>query len=30
MCYSAQVWDAYQKYQRTFGAKIDFQEFVRL
>lgn len=30
MCYSAQVWDAYQKYQRTFGAKIDFKEFVRL
>lgn len=30
MCYSAQVWDAYQKYVRAFGAIIDLPAFLRL
>ena len=30
MCYSAQVWDSYQKYIRAFGASIDLPEFLRL
>ena len=30
MCYSAQVWEAYQKYLRVFGADIDILEFARL
>ena len=30
MCYSAQVWEAYQKYLRVFGANIDILEFARL
>ena len=30
MCYSAQIWQNYQKYVRAFGADIDVKEFVRL
>lgn len=30
MCYSAQVWQAYQDYVRRFGAEIDIREFVEL
>lgn len=30
MCYSAQVWQAYQDYLRRFGARIDIREFIRL
>lgn len=30
MCYSAQVWDSYQKYVRAFGATIDLPAFLRL
>lgn len=30
MCYSAQVWANYRKYQRAFGADIDIKAFVRL
>lgn len=30
MCYSAQVWESYQKYVRAFGASIDLPEFLRL
>ena len=30
MCYSAQVWQAYQDYVRRFGAEISIREFVEL
>lgn len=30
MCYSAQVWQAYQDYVRRFGAEISIREFVAL
>jgi putative SOS response-associated peptidase YedK len=30
MCYSAQVWSDYRRYQRAYGADISVQEFVRL
>lgn len=30
MCYSAQIWQSYQKYVRHFGADIDMDEFVRI
>lgn len=30
MCYSAQVWDSYQKYVRAFGATVDLPAFLRL
>ena len=30
MCYSAQIWQAYQRYVRAWGAAIDMDEFVRL
>jgi putative SOS response-associated peptidase YedK len=30
MCYSAQVWQAYQKYVRAFGADIDLDAFLAL
>ena len=30
MCYSAQVWQAYQDYVRRFGATISIREFVEL
>jgi putative SOS response-associated peptidase YedK len=30
MCYSAQIWQAYQRYVRAWGATIDIDEFVRL
>jgi putative SOS response-associated peptidase YedK len=30
MCYSAQVWQAYQDYVRRFGAHISIREFVEL
>lgn len=30
MCYSAQVWQAYQDYVRRFGAMISIREFVEL
>ena len=30
MCYSAQVWANFRKYERAYGASIDIGEFVRL
>ena len=30
MCYSAQVWQAYQDYVRKFGAELSIREFVEL
>ena len=30
MCYSAQVWEQYQKYVKTFGADIDIHAFHKL
>ena len=30
MCYSAQLWQNYRKYVRTYGAEINFEDFVRL
>lgn len=30
MCFSAQVWEDYERFIRKFGAKIDFEEYVRL
>src|SRR5690606_27990788 len=30
MCYSAQIWQSYQKYVRHFGADIDMDEFMRI
>jgi putative SOS response-associated peptidase YedK len=30
MCYSAQIWAAYQRYTREFGAEISIKEFVQL
>jgi putative SOS response-associated peptidase YedK len=30
MCFSAQVWTDYRKYQREFGADLDIKEFLRL
>ncbi len=30
MCYSAQVWTSYRKYQRAHGGALDIKEFVRL
>ena len=30
MCYSAQIWQSYQKYVRGWGADIDLKEFIRL
>ena len=30
MCYSAQIWQNYRKYVRTWGADISFEDFVRL
>jgi hypothetical protein len=30
MCYSAMVWEDYNKYRRAFGAKISFEVFLRL
>ncbi len=30
MCYSAQVWQSYQRYVRTWGADIDIEAFYRL
>jgi putative SOS response-associated peptidase YedK len=30
MCYSAQIWQSYQKYVRHFGADIDMDEFMRV
>lgn len=30
MCYSAQIWQSYQKYVRVWGADIDVREFYRL
>lgn len=30
MCYSAQIWQSYQKYVRVWGADIDIKTFVRL
>lgn len=30
MCYSAQAWQAYDKYVRVYGADVSFLEFVRL
>jgi putative SOS response-associated peptidase YedK len=30
MCYSAQIWQSYQKYVRVWGADIDIKEFVRV
>ncbi|WP_146014103.1 hypothetical protein [Trinickia dabaoshanensis] len=30
MCYSAQIKADYQRFVRTFGARLDLQEFIRL
>lgn len=30
MCYSAQAWQDYRKYEREFGARIGIKEYVRL
>lgn len=30
MCYSAQIWADYRKYQKTFGADLDIKAFVEL
>lgn len=30
MCYSAQVWASYRRYQREFGAQVDFKAFLQL
>jgi len=30
MCYSAQVWEDYHKFKRTFGADISIKDYVRL
>lgn len=30
MCYSAQIWADYRKYQKTFGADLDIAAFVQL
>jgi len=30
MCYSAQIWQSYQRYVRAWGADISITEFVEL
>jgi hypothetical protein len=30
MCYSAQVWSDFRRYQRAYGAHIDYQAFAEL